>query len=65
MLDGAMDQFNVSGLPDNTVKGSRERIKAAIKNCGFESPYGQGVTINLAPADIRKGRRSICRWRWG
>jgi magnesium chelatase family protein len=49
-----MDQFNVVGLPDNAVKESRERIKAAIKNCGFEFPYGQGVTINLAPADIRK-----------
>ena len=50
----AMDQFNVVGLPDNAVKESRERIKSAIKNCGFEFPYGQGVTINLAPADIRK-----------
>jgi len=51
---GKFDQFNVVGLPDNAVKESRERIKAAIKNCGFEFPYGQGVTINLAPADIRK-----------
>src|ERR1700739_1638535 len=50
----AMDQFNVVGLPDNAVKESRERIKSAIKNCGFEFPYGQGVTINLAPADLRK-----------
>jgi magnesium chelatase family protein len=49
-----MNQFNVVGLPDNAVKESRERIKAALKNCGFEFPYGQGVTINLAPADIRK-----------
>jgi magnesium chelatase family protein len=49
-----MNQFNVVGLPDNAVKESRERIKAALKNCGFAFPYGQGVTINLAPADIRK-----------
>src|SRR5437660_12049135 len=49
-----MNQFNVVGLPDNAVKESRERIKAALKNCGFSFPYGQGVTINLAPADIRK-----------
>jgi predicted ATPase with chaperone activity len=49
-----MGQFNVVGLPDNAVKESRERIKAALKNCGFEFPSGQGVTINLAPADIRK-----------
>jgi predicted ATPase with chaperone activity len=36
------------------VKESRERIKSALRNCGFEFPYGQGVTINLAPADLRK-----------
>ena len=46
--------FNVVGLPDNAVKESRERIKSALRNCGFEFPYGQGVTINLAPADLRK-----------
>ncbi len=36
-----MNQFNVVGLPDNAVKESRERIKAALKNCGFAFPYGQ------------------------
>src|SRR5215471_5284874 len=49
-----MNDFNVVGLPDNAVKESRERIKAALRNCGYEFPYGQGVTINLAPADVRK-----------
>ena len=49
-----MTDFNVVGLPDNAVKESRERIKSALRNCGFEFPHGQGVTINLAPADIRK-----------
>ena len=49
-----MSDFNVVGLPDNAAKESRERIKSAIKNCGFEFPYGQDVTTNLAPADIRK-----------
>src|ERR1700688_1638447 len=49
-----MQEFNVVGLPDNAVKESRERIKSALRNCGFEFPYGQGVTINLAPADVRK-----------
>jgi len=49
-----MKDFNVVGLPDNAVKESRERIKSALHNCGFEFPYGQGVTINLAPADLRK-----------
>jgi len=51
---GYMKDFNVVGLPDNAVKESRERIKSALRNCGFEFPYGQGVTINLAPADLRK-----------
>jgi magnesium chelatase family protein len=46
--------FNVVGLPDNAVKESRERIKSALRNCSFEFPHGQGVTINLAPADVRK-----------
>jgi magnesium chelatase family protein len=33
-----MKDFNVVGLPDNAVKESRERIKAAMRNCGYESP---------------------------
>src|SRR5579862_5816222 len=49
-----MGDFNVVGLPDIAVKESRERIKAALKNCGFDFPSPYGVTINLAPADIRK-----------
>ncbi len=49
-----MGDFNVVGLPDIAVKESRERIKAALKNCGFDFPSPQSVTINLAPADIRK-----------
>ncbi|HEY1470060.1 MAG TPA: YifB family Mg chelatase-like AAA ATPase [Candidatus Acidoferrum sp.] len=51
---GRMEDFNVVGLPDNAVKESRQRVKSALRNCGFEFPYGQGVTINLAPADLRK-----------
>jgi magnesium chelatase family protein len=51
---GRMNEFNVVGLPDVAVKESRERIKAALKNCGFDLPAPQGVTINLAPADLRK-----------
>jgi magnesium chelatase family protein len=49
-----MQDFNVVGLPDNAVKESRERMKSALRNCSFEFPHGQGVTINLAPADVRK-----------
>jgi magnesium chelatase family protein len=47
-------EFTVVGLPDNAVKESRERIKAALKNCAFDFPSPQSVTVNLAPADIRK-----------
>jgi magnesium chelatase family protein len=46
--------FNVVGLPDIAVKESRERIRAALRNCGFDFPSSHLVTINLAPADIRK-----------
>jgi magnesium chelatase family protein len=46
--------FNVVGLPDVAVKESRERIRSALRNCGFDFPSGHTVTVNLAPADIRK-----------
>lgn len=46
--------FTVVGLPDSTVKESRERVSAAIKNSGFVFPKGKKITINLSPADIRK-----------
>jgi magnesium chelatase family protein len=49
-----MQDFNVVGLPDNAVKESRERFKSVLRNCSFEFPHGQSVTINLAPADVRK-----------
>jgi magnesium chelatase family protein len=49
----ALHLFNIVGLPDNAVKESRDRVFAAIKTTGFKFP-GQRITINLAPADIRK-----------
>lgn len=45
--------FTIVGLPDNAVKESKERVITAIKNCGFEFP-ARRITINLAPADIKK-----------
>lgn len=45
--------FIIVGLPDNAVKESRERVIAAIKNSGIEFPIKK-ITINLAPADIKK-----------
>ncbi len=41
------------GLPDTTVRESSERVKAALRNCGFVLP-AQRITINLAPADLKK-----------
>ncbi len=43
----------IVGLPDNAVRESRERVRAAIKNSGLSYPGGR-ITINLSPADIRK-----------
>lgn len=45
--------FAIVGLPDNAVRESRERIEAAIKNNKYDYPRGK-LTINMAPADIRK-----------
>ncbi len=45
--------FNMVGLPEGAVRESRERVRAAIKNCGYSFPT-QKITVNLAPADIKK-----------
>lgn len=45
--------FSTVGLPDNAVKESKDRVKAAIKNSGYEFP-AMRITVNLAPADIKK-----------
>ena len=45
--------FFMVGLPDSAVKESQQRIDAALKNNGYKIP-GKGITINMAPADIRK-----------
>ncbi len=45
--------FTVVGLPDTAVQESRERVRAAIKNSGYQFPASR-ITVNLAPADVRK-----------
>jgi magnesium chelatase family protein len=47
------NNFQTVGLPDAAVRESRQRIRAALRNCGYEIPLSQ-ITINLAPADIKK-----------
>jgi magnesium chelatase family protein len=48
-----LPMFSTVGLPDSTVRESKDRVKAAIKNCGYQFP-ARKITVNLAPADIRK-----------
>ena len=48
-----MPAFDIVGLPDSAVKESKERVKAAIRNSGFEFPI-KHITINLAPAHTKK-----------
>ncbi len=52
-LAAGMPMFEIVGLPDTSVKESRERVRAALKNSGFEFPGGR-ITVNLAPADLKK-----------
>jgi magnesium chelatase family protein len=46
--------ITIVGLPDNAVNESKERIRFAIKNSGFEYPYKLKIVVNLSPADVRK-----------
>ena len=48
----------IVGLPDSAVRESKERVTAAIKNSGFDFPLKK-ITINLAPADIKKEGSSL------
>ncbi|AHC46549.1 Mg(2+) chelatase family protein / ComM-related protein [Achromobacter xylosoxidans NBRC 15126 = ATCC 27061] len=52
-LGPGLPSFNVVGLPDTEVRESRERVRAAILNSGFNFPAGR-ITVNLSPADIPK-----------
>ncbi len=52
-LSGGLPRFDVVGLPDSSVKESRDRVRAAIKNCGFEFPQRR-ITVNLAPGELKK-----------
>ncbi len=52
-LSGGLPGFTTVGLPDNAVKESKDRVQAAIKNAGFRFPPKK-ITVNLAPADIKK-----------
>jgi magnesium chelatase family protein len=48
-----LPSFSTVGLPEGAVRESKDRVKAAIKNCGYEFP-SRRITVNLAPADVKK-----------
>ena len=52
-LSQGLPSFNIVGLPDTAVREAKERVKAAIKNSGFQFPVKR-ITVNLAPAAIKK-----------
>ena len=52
-VSGGLPAFDIVGLGDNAVKESRERVRSAIKNNSYSYPSSR-ITVNLAPADIRK-----------
>lgn len=53
-LSGGLPNFEIVGLGDTAVKEARDRVRAAIKNCGLTFPVSR-ITVNLAPADRKKG----------
>ena len=52
-MQGGLPGFDMVGLPDVAVRESRDRVKSALKNCGFKLPSSH-IILNLAPADIKK-----------
>ena len=57
-LTSGLPTFEIVGLPDSAVKESRERVRAAIRNSGFNFPIKR-ITVNLAPADTKKSGPSF------
>jgi len=54
-VSAGLHVFNIVGLPDTAIKESRDRVSSAIRNSGYLPPHRAGrVTINLAPADLKK-----------
>ncbi|MGI1658962.1 MAG: YifB family Mg chelatase-like AAA ATPase [Desulfitobacterium sp.] len=52
-VSNGLPGFDIVGLPNTAVRESRERVRSAIKNSGFDFPL-QRITVNLAPADLKK-----------
>lgn len=52
-MQTGLPAFDMVGLPDSAVRESRDRVKSALKNCGFSLPAAH-IILNLAPADVKK-----------
>jgi magnesium chelatase family protein len=52
-VGSGLPAFSIVGLPETAVKESKDRVRAALSNCGFDFPPGH-ITVNLAPADLPK-----------
>jgi magnesium chelatase family protein len=52
-VGSGLPAFSIVGLPETVVKESKDRVRAALANCGYELPAGH-ITVNLAPADLPK-----------
>ncbi len=52
-ISNGLPAFSIVGLPDSAVREALERVRAAVKNCGYQFPMSR-VTVNMAPADVRK-----------
>ncbi len=52
-ISEGLPAFDIIGLPDAAVREAKERVRAAIRNSGYDFPYAR-VTVNLAPADLKK-----------
>ncbi len=62
-LANGLPAFAIVGLADTEVRESRDRVRAALHNAGFDFPPGH-ITVNLAPADLPKeSDDAICRSR--
>lgn len=57
-ISNGLPTFDIVGLPDSAVRESRERVRSAIKNSGYQFPM-QRITTNLAPADMKKEGSSL------
>ena len=59
------DHFHTVGLPDAAVRESRDRVRAALKNCGYDIPPTQITSIWRLLTSRRRVPASICRWHSG